>query len=105
GELHLREIANIAHTSVDDEAAAAARLCGGRQQVAEITVDARRRRREHENVPFAKLFDGDVDHPIVARGSRDRDGGARNTRTGIDWPHVWCEQPDAVLSFMHGGDA
>ena len=62
-------------------------------------------RREQQNIAGLELFDGDMEHPVVARRRADGDGTAGNPRTAINGPHIGSEQTGTALRFMHRGDA
>ena len=104
-EVHLLEVAHVAHARVDDEATAAPCLGGGGEQVAEIAVGAGAGRGEQQYVAFLQLFDRDMDHPVVARRGGDRHRAAGDAGARIDGAHIGGEQALAALGFMDGGDA
>ena len=104
-ETHRCQILHVAHAGVGHQAGRAAGPAGGRQQVAEIAGVGRRSHRQHQHVAGLKLFDGDMDHPVVARRREDGDRRTRRRRAGIDRPHGGSEQPAAPLRLVDRGDA
>ncbi len=105
GETHGGEIAHIAHTRIDDQAAAAARFGRRRQQIAEVTVFTRTGRSGDKQIAFAQLFDRHVHHPIVAWRHQHGDRRAGDARTAVDRAQTGMHQACAALRFMHGGNA
>ena len=105
GKSHLRQRANIPAAGVDDESRNAASPQRRRQQLAEITVGARRRGRDDEDVAGLAHFHRDVDHQVVARRHQDRDRRTGDQRARVDRPHVRREQSAAPLRLVHGRDA
>jgi hypothetical protein len=105
GKAHRGQIAHVAHAGFDDQTLHAVRLQRGREQLAEVAGVASGSGRDDQNVAFLTLLDGDVDHPVVARGNADGDRGAGDARAGIDRPHVGRHEADPALRLMHGRDA
>ena len=70
-------VLHVAHAAVDDQAARAARLERGRQQVAEEAVGAVGGERGDDDVAGLDLLGGDMHHPVVARLQQHGDRRAR----------------------------
>ena len=105
GKLHAREVGDVAHAGVDDEAAYTARHERAREQVAEVAHVAERGGRHDENVAGLALFHGHMQHPVVAGGNAGSDGRAADVRAWIDGAQVGRQQTRAALRFVDGGDA
>ena len=69
GKPHLAQVRDVAHAAAQDDAADAAALERGGEQLAEQPVGRRRVRRHHQDVAGSALLDRDVDHQVVARAS------------------------------------
>src|SRR5690606_19161505 len=104
-EVHFLEVAHVAHAGVDDQPAHTARLGAGGEEIAEVAVFARARRRDHQHVAFAALLDGRMDHVVVARRNGDRHRRRGDAGTRVDRSHVAGEETGAALRLMHRGDA
>ncbi|MNC42477.1 hypothetical protein D3C75_912930 [compost metagenome] len=104
GKAHVAQGLAVAHARVDHQAAHAAGLERGRQQVAEIAIAARRAGRHHQYVAWAALLHGNMEHPVVAWGHQHGYRAAGHRHTLLDRAHGSIEQPLATLGLMHRGD-
>jgi hypothetical protein len=105
GEAHRGEVAHVAHTAVDHQALAAARLEGGGQQVAEEAVGAVAGAGCDHHVAGLDLLGRDMQHPVVAGLQQHGDGRTAEARVGVDGPDARLHQAEAAERLMHGRDA
>ncbi len=105
GEAHRAQFGGVAHPGVDDQAADAAVVERGGEELAEHAVRGRRGGGDDEDVALGALLDRRVDHQVVAGPAQRRDRGARDAYVLLDGAQPGAEASGAAHGLVHRGHA
>jgi hypothetical protein len=82
-KLHFRELSNVAYTGIDHEASNAVSDETRGEKFAKITVLTRARGCHDKQITWFRLFNCDVNRPVVTRGNFAGEGVTRDSNRAI----------------------